>query len=187
MVAVRVLALLPLVLLPAAAQAQTPLADPSGTYLTEDGRARIRVEFCGPQKREVCGYVVWLKEQGAQPDKLDSKNPDPARTSRPLLGHQLIMGLKRRPENYEGTIYNSENGKQYNVTIWKDGSDLKVRGCLVAFLCATQTWTPAAGRVPGELAGLTGRPDGPRPDPEWASAETTAPATPARREARPKS
>src|SRR3954467_2106493 len=36
-----------------------PAQDPSGTWLTEDGRARIRVEKCGPDQNHLCGYVVW--------------------------------------------------------------------------------------------------------------------------------
>jgi hypothetical protein len=40
------LAILALSALAGAAQAATP-TDPSGTYLTEDGRARVRLEKCG--------------------------------------------------------------------------------------------------------------------------------------------
>ncbi|WP_164225908.1 DUF2147 domain-containing protein, partial [Stenotrophomonas maltophilia] len=35
--------------------------DPSGTWLTEDGRAKIRIDRCGPSQAHVCGKVVWLK------------------------------------------------------------------------------------------------------------------------------
>ncbi len=37
-------------------------ADPSGTWLTEDGRARIRLERCGPKQEQICGYIVWMKD-----------------------------------------------------------------------------------------------------------------------------
>jgi hypothetical protein len=36
--------------------------DPSGTFLTEDGRARVRVERCGSAPERICGYIVWMKE-----------------------------------------------------------------------------------------------------------------------------
>ncbi len=68
--------------------------DPSGTWLTEDGRARVRVEKCGTQNNHVCGYVVWLKvplNDKGQP-RIDFKNPDPKKQARPSLGHQLILG-----------------------------------------------------------------------------------------------
>ena len=35
------------------------LADPSGTWLTENGRSRIRIADCGGA---LCGTIVWLKE-----------------------------------------------------------------------------------------------------------------------------
>jgi uncharacterized protein (DUF2147 family) len=146
--------------------------DPSGTWLTEDGRARIRVEKCGARQSNLCGYVVWMKTPltDAGEPRLDRRNPDPNKTSRPLLGHQLMMGLRANgDENYQGLIYNNEDGKSYNVTVWvEDAGVLKVKGCLVAFLCSTQDWTRAGDVLPGQLAGVTGSANGPKPDPEWA-------------------
>jgi uncharacterized protein (DUF2147 family) len=150
--------------------------DPSGTWLTEDGRARIRVEKCGARQSNICGYVVWMKTptENGEP-RLDRRNPDPNKTSRPLLGHQLMMGLRANAdENYQGLIYNNEDGKSYNVTVWVEGAGLKVKGCLVAFLCSTQDWTRASDVLPGQLAGVTGSANGPKPDPEWASKPVAA-------------
>jgi len=36
--------------------------DPSGTFLTEDGRAGVRVERCGSAPERICGYIVWMKD-----------------------------------------------------------------------------------------------------------------------------
>ena len=86
-------------LLPGLALAAAP-NDASGTWLTEDGRARIRTEKCGPQNTNLCGYVVWLKvplNDKGQP-RVDFKNPDPKKQARPSLGLQLIMGLKPQPD-----------------------------------------------------------------------------------------
>ncbi|WP_430912632.1 DUF2147 domain-containing protein [Methylobacterium sp. sgz302541] len=147
-------------------------ADPSGVWLTEDGRARIRVEKCGPQEKHLCGYVVWLKvplnEQG-QP-RVDKFNPDPKKTTRPSLGHQLVMGLKLNGDGrYEGKIYNADNGKSYDVTIWSEqASELSVKGCMLGFLCGSQTWTRVTDMLPGQLGGPTNGPGGPRADAEWA-------------------
>ena len=145
--------------------------DPSGTYLTEDGRARVRVEKCGPQLTNMCGYVVWMKlpttETGEA--KTDKRNPDKAKNARLLLGHQLMMGLAPyKDESYTGKIYNNEDGKSYDVTIYPDKTDLKVKGCLIAFLCKTQTWTRAEDEgLPGQLLGGTNTPTGPQADLEW--------------------
>lgn len=149
-----------------------PAIDPSGTWLTEDGRARIRVEKCGPNQDRLCGYVVWLKspltDEGRP--RVDLKNPDPSKRGRPSLGHQILLGLTQNAEGqFEGKVYNSEDGKTYDVTVWSEApGSLKIRGCLVLVLCGTQTWTRTADVLPGQLAGATGSEGGPRPDPEWA-------------------
>ena len=158
--------------------------DPSGTYLTEDGRGRIRVEKCGFQLTHICGYLVWIKANPADAGKikLDSRNPDAAKKTRPILGHQLMMGLTlAKDDTYQGSIYNNEDGKLYNVTVYLEESLLKVKGCLVAFLCKTETWTRADDIVPGQLAGATGSPTGPQFDAEWrpkTAASDPAPADP---------
>ena len=159
------------------------VADPSGTWLTEDGRARVRVERCGVSLEQICGYVVWMKEPAdanGQPLK-DQNNPDPAKRSRPLLGHQLIMGLRPAADGrFDGQIYNAENGKSYEIALRRDARDLKVKGCMLSILCASQTWTQTMNALPGQLVGMTGDPTGPRADKEWAQANPSKPPTMAR-------
>ena len=159
------------------------VADPSGSWLTEDGRASVRVERCGVSLEQICGYVVWMKEPAdanGQPLK-DQNNPDPAKRSRSLLGHQLIMGLRPAAEGrFDGQIYNAENGKSYEISLRRDARDLKVKGCMLSILCASQTWTQTTNALPGQLVGMTGDPTGPRADKEWAQANPPKPPTMAR-------
>jgi len=150
--------------------------DPSGTWLVEDGRARIRLERCGPSRERICGFIVWMKEPAdkrGQPYR-DKENPDADKRARPLLGHQLIMGLQATPEGrFAGDIYNAEDGKFYSVSLWRESPDrLKLKGCLIKFLCQTQTWQQTLDVLPGQLVGLTGDLNGPRADKEWAAAPT---------------
>jgi uncharacterized protein (DUF2147 family) len=173
--------------------------DPSGVWLTEDGRARIRIEKCLTRSDRVCGYVVWLKtplDDKGQP-RVDFKNTDAKKRSRPSLGHQLIMGLKpNADDHYEGQIYNSEDGKLYDVSIWTDEpNELSVRGCLLGFLCGSQTWSRKTDVLPGQMTAATNAPGGPRPDAEWApkappapkpAAAAPAPAATAKKEEAPK-
>jgi len=163
--------------------AATP-ADPSGTWLTEDGRARIRIERCGSKPEQICGYIVWMTEPTDANGRpvIDQYNPDITKRSRPVLGHQLIMGLKLNPAGrFEGEIYNAENGKSYDISIWREAIDLKVKGCMLAVFCATQTWTQTMNALPGQLVGMTGDPNGPKADKEWAQpaemAQTKRPMT----------
>ncbi|MEH3144309.1 MAG: DUF2147 domain-containing protein [Methylobacterium frigidaeris] len=137
-------------LLAGAAQA-APGRDPSGTWLTEDGRAKIRIERCGPGNVHACGTVVWLKaplnDQG-QP-RTDIKNPDPKKRTRPVIGLTLLDGLKPEDEGFKGQIYNAEEGKNYDVTLTRESSEeLNVSGCLLKILCGSQTWK----KVPDEFA-----------------------------------
>jgi uncharacterized protein (DUF2147 family) len=148
-------------------------ADPVGTWLVEDGRARIRLERCGSARDRICGYIVWMKDAvdaRGQPYR-DSQNPDPDKRARALLGHQLLMGLQATPDGqFAGDIYNAENGKFYSVSLWRESSErLKLKGCLIKLLCLTQTWQRTFDVQPGQLVGLTGDLNGPRADQEWAA------------------
>ena len=54
-----------------------------------------------------------------------------------------------------------------------------MRGCLIAFLCKSQTWNKVTDLAPGQLPGPTNGPNGPRSDPEYAgAAKPTAKAAP---------
>ena len=148
------------------------LTEPSGTWLTEDGRARVRVEHCGAAPDRICGYIVWMKETvdaKGQPYR-DRFNPDPAKRSRMLLGHQMLLGLKPATEGrFTGDVYNAEDGKTYGVAIWRDGANhLAVKGCLLGLFCSTQSWALTTDAAPGQLLGLTGDVTGPAADAEWA-------------------
>lgn len=148
-------------------------ADPAGTWLTEDGRARVRIERCGAMPDRICGYVVWMNETAdakGQPFR-DRLHPDPAKRSRLLLGHQILLGLKLNADGrYAGEVYNAEDGKTYGVSIWREGPKLlAVKGCLLGLFCATQGWAQVTDLVPGQLVAATGEGGGPVPDPEWAA------------------
>ena len=142
-----IFAALSLLVAGSSARAAGPM-DPAGTWLTEDGRAKVRIEKCGADHAEICGNVVWLKEpldDNGHP-KTDEKNPDPAKRSRSTLGMPLFVELKPDDEQvYSGEIYNAENGKNYDVTFKVDkANDIKVKGCVLAVLCGSQHWSRVA-------------------------------------------
>jgi uncharacterized protein (DUF2147 family) len=159
----------------ASAHAETG-KDPSGTWLTEDGRAKIRIDRCGAGQAQVCGKVVWLKvaTTDAGTPRTDIKNPDPKKRSRPVLGLQLIDSLKPDDSKFSGEIYNVEEGKIYQVSIEREsGSELNVSGCVLKVLCGSQTWT----KVPdlNQQAAITA-PDAPVSKPAPKAAAKPAPA-----------
>ena len=151
------------------------LADPSGVWLDEDGQARIRIEHCEHPSERICGYLVWSKD-GAGPTNTDDKNPDARKKGRPVLGLQLILGLAPEDEDYVGEIYNADNGKTYEVKLWReDDGHLKVKGCVLRILCKSQVWARVSDVAPGQLIGPVGGENGPRSDPEWAKLRNKVP------------
>ena len=84
------------------------------------------------------GKIVWLKKGDGQ---LDVHNPDKKLQSRKLVGVNILTGLTKKGNKWEGgKIYNPKNGKTYKCSIWLEGNNLKVRG-YVAMFYETQTWT----------------------------------------------
>jgi len=111
-------------------------ASPKGDWLVEDKSAIIRIDSCGSA---LCGTVVWTKKQGG----VDENNPDPAKRGRPILGLQLLLGMKPASDGrWDGDIYNPENGKTYTSRMWlKTDDTIRVEGCVLGFLCGGQDWT----------------------------------------------
>jgi len=121
-------------------------AAPLGTWLTENGRSRIKIENCGGA---LCGNIVWLKEpndpETGKP-KLDKNNADAGRRSRPLIGTPIVISMKPNgPGKWSGQVYNAEDGKTYSGNIQELGpTSLKLEGCaLGGLVCKGQTWTRA--------------------------------------------
>ncbi len=152
--------------LPALADARA--ADVTGTWLTQDERGRIRTERCGPGNADLCGFVVWVRDLNGEDGKpkADVENPDASKRSRPILGHELMTELKPDGDgSFAGQVYNADNGKSYKVSVWsEDAKSLSVKGCLISYLCKTQTWERVADVAPGQLKGAVDAPGGPRRD-----------------------
>lgn len=130
---------------PAPASQTTPAGSPEsmGTYLTEEGDARIRFAPCATG---MCGTIVSLQEPNT-PDgrpKTDVNNPDPAKRARPLIGLDIVTGMQPDGEKrYKGTVYNAENGKVYTAYVTFDSpTTVKLEGCVLGgIICGSQTWS----------------------------------------------
>jgi uncharacterized protein (DUF2147 family) len=113
-------------------------ADATGEWLIEDGDARVRIAPCGA---DLCGTVAWIKEGSPT---VDVNNPDPAKRSRPLIGSEVLLGLKPSgTSEWTGSLYDAENGRTYvgKLTI-VDERHIKVAGCVLGgLICETQIWT----------------------------------------------
>lgn len=131
-----------------AATAVAKAADITGTWLTEGGASKIRLEPCGAA---MCGKLVWLREpidSKTGSPVTDRKNPDPALRGRPLLGIVLIDGIKPAEDagEWAAHAYNADDGKTYEVTLkLDDEGKLELEGCgLGGMICQGETWTRTA-------------------------------------------
>jgi uncharacterized protein (DUF2147 family) len=112
-----------------------------GDWLTPNGVAKVRIAPCATG---LCGTIIALKSPNdatGRPQK-DGRSANPALRSRPVVGLEILHGLKVAGEGRwdDGTIYNPGDGTTYRskITLRTDGG-LNVDGC-VAFICLAQTW-----------------------------------------------
>jgi uncharacterized protein (DUF2147 family) len=120
-------------------------ADAIGTWFTGDRESQVRIVNCGGS---LCGSLVWLKEPNdpatGRP-KTDKNNADANKQNRPLLGVQIVLGMKPSGAGvWSGEVYNASDGKTYSGSFTLTGpntADLK--GCVLSILCKSQTWTRA--------------------------------------------
>jgi uncharacterized protein (DUF2147 family) len=118
-------------------------ADPLGTWYTADKDSQVRITNCGGA---LCGNLVWLKVPNdpatGQPKK-DKNNADASKQSRPLIGVEIVLGMKPSgTDQWSGNVYNASDGKTYTGSFTMTGpgtADLK--GCVLSVICKSQTWT----------------------------------------------
>jgi uncharacterized protein (DUF2147 family) len=127
-----------------------------GTWLAEDRHghrdAIVEIERRGD---EYTATVVWVKYAVYPPEDpkgmagqpvVDRENPDPALRSRPVLGIQMLSGLRFDGEAWVGgTLYSPREGSTYSAKVTPAGPDaLAVRGYVgTPWLGQTVTWTRA--------------------------------------------
>jgi uncharacterized protein (DUF2147 family) len=137
-----------LLLAPVGADAQT--SGPAGVWLTQKGDAHVRIAPCGGA---LCGTIVWLKDpidSETRRPVADTHNPDPGRRNRPIMGLQIMFGMKPSgPDRWSGHFYNSDDGKTYEGNLVLLGPNaVKAEGCLLA-ICMGETWQRVEGAKPG--------------------------------------
>ena len=126
---------------PAAAQTSTPV----GVWLHPNKRIEIEIKPCGDR---LCAELVWLERPYGDDGlpRADVKNKNPALRTRPLLGLNVLQGLRAAGENNweDGEIYNPDDGENYRARMSiEKGGDLRIRAfVLLPLLGKTLIWTP---------------------------------------------
>ncbi len=116
---------------PAAAQ------DVTGVWLSQTGETRVRIAACGA---ELCGTVIWQQTPGK-----DVNNPEAAKRDRPIVGIRMIFGMKKSGNEWNGQLYNFQDGKTYTGKMTLSGAGaMQLGGCVLGgLICRSQTWTRA--------------------------------------------
>jgi uncharacterized protein (DUF2147 family) len=137
----RFLCLATLILTFGPAMAPAKAQDMTGTWLTAQGDAQIRLAKCS---KGICATIAWLKNPidvrtGQAP--VDDKNPDPAKRSRKLLGLRIFVMEQDATGSWTGPIYNADDGMTYRGRLSPRGdNELEVQGCAES-LCGSEVWT----------------------------------------------
>lgn len=111
-------------------------------------------------------FGVWVRD-GHPTDKLefyDCSGKLCAKGIQPMLDGSpapqiLRSAAKTGPNSWKGDLFNPEDGKTYTGKITYDSpTKLTLTGCLVAFLCQSETWTRVSG--PPKPAAAEAKPAG---------------------------
>ena len=128
---------------------------PVGIWYTDGDESIIKVHNCTTDADTFCGTLVWLKEpkESDGSPKLDKLNKDPAKKNKPMVGLDILIGMKSDDDHWTGKAYNPEDGKFYDITFKvktdkEENDQADLRGCLLRFLCKTETFNRAK-EVPG--------------------------------------
>src|SRR5262245_28163094 len=106
-------------------------ANPRGVWSAGEGRIHVKIDRCGDV---LCGKIVWVAEAEAQEA---SRKGQP-----PVIGVKLLSDLKPsadRTDQWEGNVYNLQDGRTYSVYLRPNDEAMEVEGCLLVF-CRTQLW-----------------------------------------------
>jgi uncharacterized protein (DUF2147 family) len=115
-----------------------------GLWYNTEKTAQVEIQKKGTS---FIGKIVWLKDPnpGGKP-ALDKDNPNPKLKSRPLMGLNLLEGLKFDSGVWEdGTIYDPKTGKTYSCQVTLKSKDvLEVKGYIgFSLIGRTVEWTKA--------------------------------------------
>lgn len=118
-----------------AATVTTSPAPIAGYWLTPGSEAQVEIAPCGPS---LCGRITRVLKPHPGP-QVDARNPDPALRGHPILGLTILSGFRPDGDRWRGRIYDPESGRSYRSELVRDGTALKVKGCIGPF-CRAQQW-----------------------------------------------
>src|SRR5712671_3350560 len=113
-----------------------------GLWTTDKGKGRVDIVKCAAPKQGLCGTIVWISEPNDKEGKpqTDKGNKNASLRNRPIIGLPIFEGWREAGANkWKGSVYDPEDGQNYDVDITLAGDKLTLKGC-IAFLCDSDTW-----------------------------------------------
>jgi uncharacterized protein (DUF2147 family) len=99
------------------------MADPSGTWLRDNGNSRVRIAPCGSS---YCGTIAWVKDPSG-----------PAKVGQRVFYDMASSGAN----SWSGKAFNPEDGKTYTGKMTLSGSTLTTSGCVLGgMICRSVSW-----------------------------------------------
>lgn len=94
-----------------------------GTWLRDDGNARVRVTPCGSA---ICAINLWIRDPKRQGEK---------------VGDRLEFSIKPDGKTWHGKAYDPQRKLTFSATLSAEGEAMTTKGCVVAgLICRTTTW-----------------------------------------------
>ena len=106
----------------------------------ETGKPKSIVEITKKSDGKYYGRIIQLLIKPEHNTCVDCTDD---RKNKPILGLEIIRGLKKSGSEFSGgTIVNPKGGKEYGCKITRSGDKLNVKGSLksFSFIGKTQTW-----------------------------------------------
>lgn len=125
--------------------------DAFGIWINTANKAKLEIYKCGDN---LCGKL--LKVADAQ--KVDDKNPDPAKRGRPIEGLVFMDNFKKAGTNtWSGTSYSRADGRSYPATLAVRGKDaLDLVPCTAPGRCTTFRLAREGAAAPAAQAACPG-------------------------------
>lgn len=119
-------------------------SDITGRWATQGFGSVVEFRPCAGGPATLCGRILWLWEPNDASGRpaTDRHNPDRALRSRPLVGVEILRGLRETAPGVwsDGAVYNPDDGRTYTGVIRLRNGTLELRGCALNVFCQTQTW-----------------------------------------------
>ena len=127
-----------------AGRAEAARPDIAGRWATQGLGSIVEFRPCTGAPDTMCGRILWLWDaaDAAGKRRADVHNPDRALRSRPLIGVEIVRGLRETSPGVwtEGSVYNPDDGRTYTGAVKVRNGRLELRGCALNVICQTQVW-----------------------------------------------